>query len=164
MPFSPNNNEITPQHEVPNHLAHKPVFALPYQAFDGPFIGDTDMRYISVGLAQYDSDLISVKTMRHVGSKWTRQAEELPPHRVLDMAAVLIKVLFDRESDGSVVFPAGTFENQFVDITLTPEERGFGENASYNAAVAAEDGRIRARLDTLIGVIDDLRQRGIIRS
>jgi len=77
MPYTP-LNEFDPSQVLPQHLQHKPVYALPYQSFDGPFIDSTDMRYISVGIAQYDSEDVSVKTMRHVGGKWTRQAEELP--------------------------------------------------------------------------------------
>jgi hypothetical protein len=76
-------------------LDHKPVYALPYEHFDGIYDGDTDVRYISIGMAQYDQDHVSIKTMRHIGTKWTRQAEELPLHRVIDMTLFLAKTLFD---------------------------------------------------------------------
>ena len=95
---------------LPEHLGHKSVYAMPYQDFDGIYAGDTDIRYLSVGLAQYDATKVSVKTMRHTGAKWSRQAEELPVHRIIDMTTFLAMVLCDFE-EGSLTIPAGTFEN-----------------------------------------------------
>ncbi|MCX5896128.1 MAG: DUF6530 family protein, partial [Proteobacteria bacterium] len=84
MPYStkPNTTTYDPRKELPLHLDHKPVYALPYEHFD--YVEDTDARFISIGLAQYDPDDVSIKVFRHTGEKWTRQSEELPLHRVID--------------------------------------------------------------------------------
>ena len=35
---NPHTREYDPSQELPQHLAHKPVYALPYQAFDAALI------------------------------------------------------------------------------------------------------------------------------
>ena len=110
MPFAtdPSATSYSPSQPLPQHLDHKPVYALPYEHFDGVSADSTDVRYISVGVAQYNPDEVSIKVMRHTGAKWTRQAEELPLHRVVDMTLFLAKALFDRHND-AVTIPPNTF-------------------------------------------------------
>ena len=67
----------------PNNLKHQPVFLLPYEIHDGPFAGETDCKFLSVGWAQYDPPAgqprgLSVKTLRYTGTKWSRQSENCP--------------------------------------------------------------------------------------
>ena len=97
MPFKEFGNDanFAPKVDLPMHLAHKPVYAMPYQKFDGIYIGETDARYLSVGLAQWGHHDLSLKVMRHTGTQWSRQAEELPLHRVLDASIFLIKALLN---------------------------------------------------------------------
>jgi hypothetical protein len=163
MPFhtTPDAPDFVPSQPLPQHLDHKPLFALPYQAFDGPYAGDTDLQFISVGTAQYDPDEVSIKTMRYTGTKWTRQAEELPLHRPIDMTLFLAKVAFD--SDGDVVhIPSGTLHHQTSDIAIEKEQRNFGENASFGAAMAKIKPGLRERLNTLLQVLSDLKSKGKI--
>lgn len=163
MPFSTNppTSAYDPSDDLPEHLAHKPVFALPYQHFDAPFSPNTDARYISVGNAQYGHDYASVKLMRHTGEKWTRQAEELPPHRVVDMAIFLAKTFFDADT-GTVTFEPGTFNNQAAEITLSPEPRSYGERASYQAFKEEHNPALIERFSALRQVLNDLHARGKI--
>lgn len=163
MPYtvSPDSLAFDPSQDLPQHLDHKPVFALPYEAFDGPDAGDTDVRFISVGIAQYDPDETSIKTMRYTGTKWTRQAEELPLHRPIDMTLFLAKTIFDAEG-GAVGIPKGTFPRQTSDITVTREQRNFGENASFDAAVAKIRPALQERLNTLLQVLSELKRDGKI--
>ncbi len=48
---------------------------------------------MSIGEAQYDEDEISVKVFRHIGQKWSRQSEEMPLHRVLDLTILIIAAM-----------------------------------------------------------------------
>ena len=49
----------------------------------------------NIGYAQYDNDEIAMKVWRHVNGHWSRQSEELPIHRNLDLTILLLHVLFD---------------------------------------------------------------------
>jgi len=59
MPFSSTNPLYKTSNPLPQHLDHKPVYALPYQHFDGIYSKKTDIRYISVGVAQCNSIAIA---------------------------------------------------------------------------------------------------------
>ncbi|RYD97197.1 MAG: hypothetical protein EOP54_11680 [Sphingobacteriales bacterium] len=72
---------------VPEHLQHKPIIAVNhYDKKDGKYAPNSDAKALSIGQAQYDKNEISAKIFRHTGYKWSRQSEELPIHRVLDLA------------------------------------------------------------------------------
>lgn len=158
----PHDPAFTPREPLPQHLSHKPVFALPYQAFDGPYAGKTDVRYISVGIAQYDPEEVTVKTMRFVGSKWTRQAEELPLHRPVDMTLFLAKAVFDSQ-DGIVNIPAGTLDNQTSQIIISQEDtRDPGQMHCYNAAIKRVGPGLQNRLNELRDLLNDLKTQGKI--
>lgn len=163
MPFktSPNPTAFRPTQDLPHHLDHKPVYALPYQAFDGDYEPEkTDVQFVTVGIAQYDPDEISVKTMRHTGSKWTRQAEELPLHRPIDMTLFLAKVIFDADN-GIVNIKRGTMCHQESDdIEISKESLNIGETAVYDAAVQRNIPLLKKRLDSLLNVLTDLKNRG----
>ncbi|HVF70041.1 MAG TPA: DUF6530 family protein [Chthoniobacterales bacterium] len=163
MPFNtiPRTPSVTPRHALPQHLDHTPVFALPYDAFDGPFAGSTDVQYLSVGLAQYDPYDASIKTMRHTGTKWTRQAEELPLHRPVDMTLFLAKVMFDAPG-GTVDLPHGTLHNQTCDVVVTEENRTPGERSTFNTALNNHRPIVLQRLNALRDVLNDLKGRGRI--
>ena len=79
--------------DIPNHLKHKAVIvAEDYDQIDGQYAGDTDAKGLSLGLAQWNDRGnvdISAKVWRHTGEKWSRQSEELPLHRVLDLALLI---------------------------------------------------------------------------
>jgi hypothetical protein len=138
---------------------------LPYEHFDGHY-RVTDTKYISIGLAQWDPDEVSIKTMRygpdkHNKDRWTRQAEELPLHRVIDMCIFLAKVIFDSD-DGITRIPAETFERQNRDIQITRETRGYGELASYNAFLEDKRNLLKARLNALVNLLQELKDEGRI--
>src|SRR5262245_21782539 len=163
MPYSttPHTTDYSPSQPLPQHLDHKPVYALPYEHFDGIYDGDTDVRYISIGIAQYDQDHVSIKTMRNICTKWTRQAEELPLHRVIDMTLFLAKTLFDCQN-GNVTIPADTFPDQTSEIIISPEQRSYGERSSYDAFLSQHVPLLRERLRVLASLLDELRQTGKI--
>lgn len=97
--------------KIPVNLKHKPVIACEnYSEIDGRAAGpdkthatgrDTSSEALenetvglSLGLAQWNDRGkvdISAKVWRHTGEKWSRQSEELPLHRVLDLAILVAR-------------------------------------------------------------------------
>ncbi|EJI6716437.1 hypothetical protein MOR05_002768, partial [Listeria innocua] len=74
---------------------HKPVIvAENYEEVDGKSAYHSDAKGLSLGLAQWNDRGkvdISAKVWRHTGDKWSRQSEELPLHRVLDLAILIAR-------------------------------------------------------------------------
>jgi len=81
--------------KIPTELKHKPVITVEdYDKVDGRYSNDTDVKGLSLGLAQWNdrgSVDISAKVWRHTGQKWSRQSEGLPIHRILDLAILICK-------------------------------------------------------------------------
>lgn len=80
--------------KIPTTLKHKPVIVVEdYDRMDSDYI-DSDAKGLSLGLAQWNDRgkvEISAKVWRYTGEKWSRQSEELPLHRVLDLAILIAK-------------------------------------------------------------------------
>ena len=80
--------------KIPTYLKHKPVIvSQDYDRIDGR---DTsaDTKGLSVGLAQWNERGkvdISAKVWRYTGQKWSRQSEEMPLNRVLDLAILICR-------------------------------------------------------------------------
>lgn len=81
--------------KIPTTLKHKPVIISDnYENVDGRMAGNTDTKGLSLGLAQWNDRGkvdISAKVWRHTGEKWSRQSEELPLHRILDLAILICR-------------------------------------------------------------------------
>ncbi|MBV6714858.1 DUF6530 family protein [Paenibacillus chitinolyticus] len=81
--------------KIPTTLKHKPVIVSEnYEQVDGRLARNTDAKGLSLGLAQWNDRGkvdISAKVWRHTGEKWSRQSEELPMHRVLDLAIMICR-------------------------------------------------------------------------
>lgn len=81
--------------KIPTELKHKPVIVSEeYDKIDGDKAYDSDAKGLSLGLAQWNDRGkldISAKVWRHTGTKWSRQSEELPLHRILDLAILIVK-------------------------------------------------------------------------
>jgi hypothetical protein len=138
---------------APLHLKHCPIFMVPYEPFDGPYVEDTDAKYLSVGLAQWrnpdDPDAISAKTWRYVGEKWSRMSEEIPLHRLADLCSFMARSVFGTSNRDTVVLPAGSFEGQAEAMEarrLEPYPVGFSEPRE----------RVKARLRVLRDLLNGL--------
>lgn len=83
--------------KVPTYLKHKPVIVVEdYEKVDGRYAGHSDAKGLSLGLAQWNDRgkvEISAKVWRHTGGKWSRQSEELPLHRALDLGILICQSL-----------------------------------------------------------------------
>ena len=88
--------------KIPTNLKHKPVIvAEDYEHIDGRSAYGSDAKGLSLGLAQWNDRGkvdISAKVWRYTGEKWSRQSEELPLYRVLDLAILACRArLYFRE-------------------------------------------------------------------
>ena len=119
----------------------------------GWYAGDTDAKYLSVGLAQWrnpdDPDAVSAKTWRHVDGKWSRMSEELPLHRLADLCLFMARSVFGASDRSTVALPAGTFEGQ-------SEAMEARELEPYPAEFGAQRDRLQARLRVLREVLNGL--------
>ncbi len=81
--------------KIPVNLKHKPVMVVEnYEQVDGRKAYNSDAKGLSLGLAQWNDRgklEASAKVWRYTGEKWSRQSEELPLHRVLDLALLVCK-------------------------------------------------------------------------
>ena len=85
---------------IPKHLGHKPILASDnYDSIDGKYAGNSDAKAISIGKAQFDNEEISAKVFRHTGKKWSQQSEELPLHRVLDLANLILSAYLQKQGN-----------------------------------------------------------------
>lgn len=80
---------------IPTTLKHKPVIISEnYERVDGRNCYDSDAKGLSLGLAQWNDRgrvEISAKVWRYTGEKWSRQSEELPLTRVIDLAILVAR-------------------------------------------------------------------------
>lgn len=80
---------------IPTTLKHKPVIVSEnYENVDGRMAYKSDAKGLSLGLAQWNDRGrvdISAKVWRYTGEKWSRQSEELPLHRVIDLAILVCR-------------------------------------------------------------------------
>jgi hypothetical protein len=81
--------------KIPTTLKHKPVIVSEdYENIDGRTAYHSDAKGLSLGLAQWNDRGkvdISAKVWRYTGEKWSRQSEELPLHRVIDLAILICR-------------------------------------------------------------------------
>ena len=152
------NKKYKAKKELPNHLDHKPVYAIPYVPFDGMFANDTDCQYLSIGLAQWDSNHVSLKTMRF-SDKWSRQAEEIPLHRIIDSSILISKVLFDSK-DNRFELERNLFENQDFGMEVERENRGDGHLGQYNDFLDVNMDLLKRRFNALYNTLDRLKKEG----
>lgn len=95
--------------EAPRHLAHKPVYTIDnYNLRDGKNNPETtDAQALTIGNSQWNENEISAKVWRHTTGdestgKWSRQSEELPLHRLIDLNILLANVLADLQGEKNV--------------------------------------------------------------
>ncbi len=79
---------------APTHLKHRPILEVAdYDEIDAQYAKDTDVVALSIGNAQYDGSEISLKVWRHTGERFSRQSEEMPVHRGVDIVLLLVGAL-----------------------------------------------------------------------
>lgn len=127
------NNEKEKGLMIPTSLKHRPIVCVEgYRNIDGPYPADeTDARGLDVGFAQWYGHDLSAKVWRYIDDKekWSRQSEELPLHRVLDLSILVAKTaqeLSKLQSDGQVLglFPSVQDGKKPIQLTKGKEADG----------------------------------------
>lgn len=156
--------------KIPTTLKHKPVYTVEnYAEVDGRTAGSTDAQGLSLGLAQWNDRGkvdVSAKVWRYTGEKWSRQSEELPLHRVLDLALLLLSAkkhmqeayrfpqLYDPEQpvleripvQGSAMTARICTENPYIDEDIR----------LFTQAMAEDDELLSERLHRLADMLREL--------
>jgi hypothetical protein len=98
--------------KIPTHLKHKPIIVVnDYEKIDSIYANKSDVKALSIGEAQYDNNQISLKVWRHTGKKWSRQNEEIPIHRSIDLTILLIGSLL---TDISAKYPTTSLREEII--------------------------------------------------
>ena len=120
-------NEIN---HAPTNLKHQPIVEVAnYNEIDAQYAPESDAVALSIGKAQYNQNDISLKVWRYTENGYSRQSEELPLHRCLDLSILLVgSLLYNPKSNRSVTSLRETeVENQSVqDI-----KRYYNNNISF---------------------------------
>jgi Family of unknown function (DUF6530) len=144
-----------PQLEFPDQIAHTPVYVMPYFSHDPDRENDTDAQFITLGWSQWDSDEPSAKVVRYSGKRWSRQSEELPLSRLVDLTMLTALAL---ENGGKFTHvDKGTFESQSA-----PEEIAYGSKRDRVALVdhLKSDDTLKRRFQKLYKVLQSIEANG----
>ncbi len=156
--------------QIPTTLKHKPVIISDnYENIDGRYAYHTDAKGLSLGLAQWNDRGkvdISAKVWRYTGEKWSRQSEELPLHRVLDLAILVSRAmlhfreayryekLYDPEKP--VIDRVGLQGDAMTVAVCTDNERIDEDIQLFSQALSNDDELIGERLRTLSQILKDM--------
>ena len=156
--------------KIPSTLKHKPVIVSEnYENIDGRQAYNSDAKGLSLGLAQWNDRGkvdISAKVWRHTGEKWSRQSEELPLHRVLDLAIFLCRTkLFFREAyryeklydpEKPVIDRVGLQGDAMTVAVCTDNEKIDEDIKLFSQALSDDDELLGERLHTLSRILKDM--------
>lgn len=156
--------------KIPTTLKHKPVIVSEnYENIDGKSAYNTDAKGLSLGLAQWNDRGrvdISAKVWRYTGEKWSRQSEELPLHRVLDLAILVCRTrlhfrdayryekLYDTEKP--VIDRVGLQGDAMTVAVCTDNEKIDEDIKLFSQALSNDDELIGERLRTLSRILEEM--------
>lgn len=156
--------------KIPTTLKHKPVIVSEdYKNVDGRYAYNTDAQGLSLGLAQWNDRGnvdISAKVWRHTGERWSRQSEELPLHRVLDLAILVCRTklhfqdayryekLYDTEKP--VIDMVG-LQGDAMTVSVCRDNEKIDEDIKlFNQVLSDDDELIGERLRTLSRILKEM--------
>ncbi|MDF2700046.1 MAG: hypothetical protein K0Q49_1602 [Haloplasmataceae bacterium] len=156
--------------KIPTSLKHKPVIVSEnYENVDGRYAYNTDAKGLSLGLAQWNDRGkvdISAKVWRYTGEKWSRQSEELPLHRVLDLAILVCRTqLYFREAyrfeklydpKNTVIDRIGLQGDAMTVQVCTDNEKIDEDIKLFKEALSNDDELIGERLRTLSRILKEM--------
>lgn len=112
--------------ESPKDLSHKPIISVnDYDKIDAFNVNCTDVKALSIGKAQYDVNQISLKVWRLSDKKWSRQSEELPIHRNLDLSILFLAALL---TDVSANYPKSNLREKIDNPSEVQKIKDYYEN------------------------------------
>ncbi len=160
--------------KIPTTLKHKPVIVSEnYENVDGRNAYNSDAKGLSLGLAQWNDRGkvdISAKVWRYTGEKWSRQSEELPLHRVLDLAILILrarlyfgeayrhKKLYDTEN--TVIDRVGMQGDAMTVEVCTDNEKIDEDIRLFRQALSDDDEIIGERLKILSRLLNEMGYGG----
>ena len=156
--------------EIPTTLKHKPVIVSEnYENIDGRSAYHTDAKGLSLGLAQWNDRGkvdISAKVWRYTGEKWSRQSEELPLHRVLDLAILVCRAqLYFRDAyrfpklyneEDPQIDRVGLQGDAMTVAVCTANSRIDEDIQLFRAALAADDEMLGERFRVLASILKEM--------
>jgi hypothetical protein len=156
--------------KIPTTLMHKPVIVCEnYENIDGRYAYKSDAKGLSLGLAQWNDRgkvEISAKVWRHTGEKWSRQSEELPLHRVMDLAILICRSLkhfreayrYEKLYDPKkIVLDRVGLQGDAMTVSIcTDNEKIDGDIQLFRQALSDDDELIGERLRTLARLLKEL--------
>jgi hypothetical protein len=156
--------------KIPTTLKHKPVIVSEnYENVDGRRAYNSDTKGLSLGLAQWNDRgkvEISAKVWRYTGEKWSRQSEELPLHRVIDLAILVCRAkqhFKDAYRYKKLYDPENTqldrigLQGDAMTVSVCNENPLIDEDIKLFADVlSADDELIGERLATLSRILKEL--------
>jgi len=156
--------------KIPADLKHKPVIvAEDYGRIDGRY-RNSDAKGLSLGLAQWNERGnvdISAKIWRYTGEKWSRQSEEMPLHRVLDLAILIVKtrkVFLERYHKNEKDYPNYPtldrigLQGDAMNVAVCSNNPMIESDLDlFEATLAKDDEIISERLNILMGLLIDLK-------
>ncbi len=156
--------------KIPTTLKHKPVIvAENYENIDGRYAYNTDAKGLSLGLAQWNDRGkvdVSAKVWRYTGEKWSRQSEELPLHRVLDLAILVCRAklhfreayryekLYDTENP--LIDRVGLQGDAMTVAVCTDNEKIDEDIKLFSQALSNDDELLGERLKTLASILKEM--------
>ncbi|MDH8677367.1 DUF6530 family protein [Fusibacter bizertensis] len=155
---------------IPMQLKHKPVVVVEnYDQIDGRNAYNSEAKGLSLGLAQWNDRGkvdISAKIWRYTGEKWSRQSEEMPMHRVLDLAILISRSkqhfmeayryekLYDPQKP--VIDRVGV-QGDAMTVAIAVENDKIDEDLKLFAqAMSNDDELISERLRTLSSILKEM--------
>lgn len=155
--------------KIPTKLKHKPVIVSEnYDLIDGRTI-NSDAKGISVGLAQWNDRGkvdVSAKVWRYTGEKWSRQSEEMPLHRVLDLAIFVCRTklyfseayrfpkLYDESSN---LIDRIALQGGAMNVAVCTENENIDEDIIlFRDALAKDDELMGERFIRLAGLLKEM--------
>ena len=101
---------------IPTNLTHSPIVYSAYEERD-KLGGAGDAKWISIGQATWDKECFSAKIFRQTDDgSWSRQSEELPLWRVLDLAIFTVSAICGQSVEGLKTETAKGMEDKKEDL------------------------------------------------
>jgi hypothetical protein len=156
--------------KIPTELKHKPVIVSEeYDKIDGRLISETNVKGLSLGLAQWNERGrldISAKIWRYTGEKWSRQSEEMPLHRALDLAILICKtklVFKERYKKNEKEYPKYPLLDRIglqggaMNVSVCTDNEHIEEDIElFDKCLRQDDEIISERLKTLGRILKEL--------
>ncbi|ASJ55912.1 hypothetical protein BP422_21600 [Brevibacillus formosus] len=156
--------------KIPTNLNHKPVVVSDnYERVDGRLARNTDAKALSLGVAEGNSRRkvdLSAKVWRCAGEEWSKQSEELPLHRVLDMSILICRSLahfrdayrYEHYYDPQEpVIDRVALQGDAMNVAICTDNESLHEDIKlFSQALSNDDEMISERLRTLAKLVKDM--------